>query len=284
MNMERTPHLPPSWTEEDVEANGMRIHYYRAGANAGNAPPVILLHGATDNGLCFLRAAMLLEKKFDVIMPDARGHGRSDAPGRGYEYSQLAADGIAFLNIMKIDRPVLIGHSMGAETAAIIASQLKEQIRGAILEDPPWFTKGGGTNSRRRRFDPDEWQRGIAEQKTRPVEELERECRLANPHWEEEDIGPWAFSKRQVDPTITGIFLTSPPWVETVGGVTCPVLLFTGDNEKGSLVSPATAEMVQSLGKSVTVRHVSGAGHNIRRDGFRDYFREVEAFLGSLKT
>ena len=49
------------------EANGER----------NGEAPLILLHGLTDNGLCWNQIPMLLEVEYDVIMPDARGHGVS---------------------------------------------------------------------------------------------------------------------------------------------------------------------------------------------------------------
>ena len=77
------------WTSGDVVANGIKIHYNRTG---GDKPPVVLAHGFTDNGLCWTRAAQVLEQDYDVIMYDARGHGFSDAPESGYSTEDHAAD------------------------------------------------------------------------------------------------------------------------------------------------------------------------------------------------
>ena len=63
----------------DVVANGIKIHYYRTG---GDKPPVVLSHGATDDGLCWTRVTLALEAEYDVIMPDARGHGYATEAGR----------------------------------------------------------------------------------------------------------------------------------------------------------------------------------------------------------
>ena len=65
------------WQSGDIETNGIRMHYHRTG---GDKPALVLSHGATDSGLCWTRVARVLEADYDVIMPDARGHGRSDAP------------------------------------------------------------------------------------------------------------------------------------------------------------------------------------------------------------
>ena len=69
------------WSPDDVIANGIRNHYYRTG---GDKPPLLLVHGFTDNGLCWTRLARVLQRDYDIIMPDARGHGLSEAPEGGY--------------------------------------------------------------------------------------------------------------------------------------------------------------------------------------------------------
>src|SRR5882672_8468662 len=71
----------PEWFSGDIVANGLRIHYSRTG---GDKPALVLSHGATDSGLCWTRVARALEADYDVILPDARGHGLSDAPPSGY--------------------------------------------------------------------------------------------------------------------------------------------------------------------------------------------------------
>jgi hypothetical protein len=55
-----------NWFSGDVDANGVRIHYYRTG---GEKPPLVLSHGATDSGRCWTRVARDLESDYDVIMP-----------------------------------------------------------------------------------------------------------------------------------------------------------------------------------------------------------------------
>src|SRR5262249_61980275 len=72
--------VPEHWAEGEIEANGIRQHYYRTG---GEGPALLLLHGFMESGLCWLRVAKALEGNYDVVMPDARGHGRSEGIDRG---------------------------------------------------------------------------------------------------------------------------------------------------------------------------------------------------------
>ncbi|MFP2932524.1 alpha/beta fold hydrolase [Pyxidicoccus sp. 3LG] len=115
------------------ETNGINIHYLRTG---GANPPVVLLHGLIGNGACWTRLARVLEGEVDVVMPDARGHGGSSAPHHGYRYDAHASDVVGLIRGLELSRPVLLGHSMGGMTAAVVASRGAGGIRGLILVDP----------------------------------------------------------------------------------------------------------------------------------------------------
>src|SRR6516165_1550716 len=102
-----------TWLSGDVQTNGIRMHYYRTG---GNKPQLVLSHGATDDGLCWSRVAQALESDYDVVMPDARGHGLTDAPAQGYTAADHAADLAGLIEALGLERPAIGGHSMGAGT------------------------------------------------------------------------------------------------------------------------------------------------------------------------
>src|SRR5689334_14974538 len=101
------------WSSGEVETNGITMHYYRTGSG-GQKPSLVLSHGATDDGLCWSRVARALESDYDVIMPDARGHGLSTAPEQGYSSMDHAADLAGFIRALGLQRPGVGGHSMGA--------------------------------------------------------------------------------------------------------------------------------------------------------------------------
>jgi len=107
-------------------------------APAEKKPPVIMLHGLTDNGLCWNRIPVLLEVEFDVVLMDARGHGLSGLDARGASLDVQADDVSALMDQLELLQPVLIGHSMGAVVAALIAARMPKAVRGVVLIDPPW--------------------------------------------------------------------------------------------------------------------------------------------------
>src|SRR5256885_10764780 len=99
--------IPSHWSEGFVEANGIRHHYYRTG---GEKPQLVLLHGFQESGICWLRTAKVLERDYDIIMPDARGHGLTDRiTPTGFSPELLADDAVGIIQTLKLDRPHVLG-------------------------------------------------------------------------------------------------------------------------------------------------------------------------------
>src|SRR5689334_16146708 len=109
-----------SWSTASCKTNGINIHYIRTG---GSKPPLVLLHGLISNGACWAPVARILAAEYDLIMPDARGHGKSSVPDFSYRYEDHANDVIGLIKELKLTQPILIGHSMGGLTAALVASR-----------------------------------------------------------------------------------------------------------------------------------------------------------------
>jgi len=118
-----------------VMANGIGIYYERTG---GDKPPVVLCHGVRDSSRCWPRVEAALKSSDDVIRLDARDHGRSDAPEEGYGLDGLADDVAGVIAALGLKQPAVVGHSLGAMTAAELAGTYPDLVRCIVLEDPPW--------------------------------------------------------------------------------------------------------------------------------------------------
>jgi pimeloyl-ACP methyl ester carboxylesterase len=108
-------------------------------AEAGEGPPVVLLHGLTATRRYVVMGSRALERSAHrVIAYDARGHGRSTpAPEpRAYTYEQLGADLEAVLDQLGIERAVLAGASMGAHTLLWLALRVPERAAGLVVITP----------------------------------------------------------------------------------------------------------------------------------------------------
>lgn len=114
-------------------ANGIRLRYLEW---AGAPPTLVLLHGLSANANSFAGlAAAGLAPRFRIVAPDLRGRGRSDAPAHGYRMADHAADVLALLDALGLERVVLGGHSFGAYLAIYIAAEAPERVERLVLLD-----------------------------------------------------------------------------------------------------------------------------------------------------
>jgi pimeloyl-ACP methyl ester carboxylesterase len=268
------------WQAGDVEANGIRLHYTRTG---GAKPPVVLAHGVTDDGLCWTPVAAALEADYDLVMVDARGHGRSEAPEGGYDSATQARDLAGVIRGLGLRRPAVLGHSMGAMTALVLAATETELPGAILLEDPPawWASPPQGSPSDQERLAG--MRARMLELKRKTREELLAGQRAETPGWSEAELGPWADAKLRVSPIVASLFGSRPAttvdWSATLPRIACPALLITGDPEQGAIVTEDNAAALRALVPHLRVAHVPGSGHSIRRDQPARYLEVVRGFL-----
>ncbi|MGY1743171.1 MULTISPECIES: alpha/beta fold hydrolase [unclassified Blastococcus] len=129
----------------EVRANGLRHSVLRYGEPG--APDLLVLPGITSPAATadFL-AVLLADLGYRVTVPDVRGRGESDrAPSGGYRLVDYAADVAGLVEELGLDRPVVLGHSMGARIAAAYAVLHAPDDHGLLLlVDPPLSGPGRG--------------------------------------------------------------------------------------------------------------------------------------------
>jgi N-formylmaleamate deformylase len=270
----------PHWTEDYRMVDGVRIHYTRTGD--GSKPPLVLAHGFSDSGLCWLPVARDLESDFDVILPDAHGHGLSARVQEG-ETLTMVDDLARLIGALGLNRPVIGGHSMGANVSSQVAARFPGLARGLVLEDPAWFDPPpeGELAAELPRPNPyHEWLMGVSEQS---VEAVMAKCRADNPAWAEVELRPWAVSKKQFDVGFLKVVeMRRGGWRDVARAIDCPTLLITADVEKGAIISADTAHQAEVLNSRIRVAHIPGAGHNIRREQYAGYMQILREFLKNL--
>ncbi len=266
-----------NWLTGTIATNGIHLHYTRTG---GDKPPVLLAHGLTDNGLCWTPLVQLLESDYDCIMIDARGHGRSDVPDAGYTDADHAADYAGVIQTLGLDRPAMLGHSMGAATTAFLAAHYPDLVRAIALEDPPWRALQEAMSPANRATAADQWRADVIANQQRTLEQLLASGPEQRPLWSAAEFGPWAQAKLQVSLNVIDyVRIASLHWTEYVAKIDCPVLLLIGDVALGAIVSSKVAHEVSALNANVRVAHIAGAGHSIRREQLAPYVQAVRDFL-----
>ena len=120
-------------TDRAVPGDGITLHARDWG---GVGPAVALLHGLASNARIWDGVApRLVGAGLRVVALDLRGHGGSDQPGSGYDFAQIGRDLQAAQGGLGLDRPVLVGHSWGANVALQYAADRPGQVAGLALVD-----------------------------------------------------------------------------------------------------------------------------------------------------
>jgi pimeloyl-ACP methyl ester carboxylesterase len=271
-----------SWHSGEIEANGIRLHYTRTG---GTKPALVLAHGFSDDGLCWTPVAEVLAQDYDVVMVDARGHGRSEGPEQGYAPNNHADDLAGLIRGLGLRRPAVLGHSMGAGTALVLAGAYPDLPGAILLEDPPawWMSDAArdasADNERRVRM-----YTRIIELKRKTRDELIAGQLTETPHWTEGELGPWADAKLRFS---FNVLNRSDPaaidWAATLRGIRCPALLITGDPAQGAIITEESGAALQALVPQLRIVHIPEAGHSIRRDQFDRYIKAIRGFLAEQR-
>jgi pimeloyl-ACP methyl ester carboxylesterase len=109
------------------------------GEEAGDGPPVVLLHGLSATRRNVVQGSRTLIKRgYRLISYDARGHGAS-SPAPRYEYPDLVADLEAVLEHLELESTALVGSSMGAATAMAYTLEHPERVP-ALVQVTPAYT------------------------------------------------------------------------------------------------------------------------------------------------
>jgi pimeloyl-ACP methyl ester carboxylesterase len=120
-----------------VELSGIRMHVADARPEGLTRPPVLLLHGWPQHWYMWRRVIRELEEEFRLLAPDLRGFGWSDAPGHGYDGETFAADQVALLDALGIERAFVIGHDWGGWTAMLLGLLHPDRIERLIVCNAP---------------------------------------------------------------------------------------------------------------------------------------------------
>ncbi len=121
-----------------VEARGLRFHVAEAGSGED---PVLLLHGWPQHWYEWRNLMPALADRHRVLAMDLRGFGWSDAPRKGYEKENLAADVLAVLDELGLERVKLVGHDWGGWIGFLLCLRAPERFdRYLALNIPtPWI-------------------------------------------------------------------------------------------------------------------------------------------------
>ncbi len=257
-----------NWISGAFQRDGVDLHYRRTG---GAKPPLVLLHGLTASGACWSPLARAFEDRFDVVMPDARGHGNSAAPLHGYRYEDHAMDVIALIQHLGLVAPAVLGHSMGGMTAAVVASRIARDISGVILVDPTFISPQWQREVRDGDV-ADNHRRALGLDKTAIVAEL----KARHPHRSAEIVTLLAEARLQTRMSAFDVLTPpNPEYQRLVREIHVATMLVIAEN---GIVSSDTARALQTLNPRIRVERIEGASHGIPFDHPERFEAAVRSF------
>lgn len=249
------------------------IHYYRSG---GDKPPLVLAHGYTDCALCWTRTARHFEADYDIVMPDARGHGQSPNPPGDYSSEDHAADIAALIQELGLGKPPVIGHSMGAMNAAFLAANHPECVSVVVLVDPPMRSD----ESLRSAAFWQDWKARMMADQARSDDDLLAKIKADNPGWHPLEAEGKARAIRDFDMRTFDIYtLSRRHWRDLLADIGCPALLLYADT---GIITAEVAAEAESLAPMLVAQRIADAGHSIQRDQFAPFVSAVTEYLRHL--
>jgi pimeloyl-ACP methyl ester carboxylesterase len=265
-----------------VNAEKTDIVVHRSGLEGG--PDLLLVHGLTDSSGGWGQAVAHWGRSYRVTTLDLRGHGESprftEAELQGHPGDLMVEDVVAVVS--RLERPVVVGHSLGGAIALAVGAHHPELVRALVLEDPaPRGPEEPQPLPERGRQYLDEL---APSRSATDDDDLVKVRREQHPGWPEEELLSTGRAEQRIqdDYLLGGDWKPTEPWTELLGRLTVPTLLVTGDVLDEVVVSPEMEVGMRAAWPSLEVRRLEGAGHCVRRDRQDVFYALVDEWLASL--
>ena len=270
--------------DHHVVLDGMRLHYLDWGT-AGR-PPVLFLHGGGLTAHTWDLVCLALHDSFRCIALDQRGHGDSEwSPGLDYGTAAHVGDLEALIAHLGLERPVLVGQSMGALNSLSYAARHAESLAGLVLVDMTPEVRFEGAQ---RIFDfvtaPAELEsveafveRAMEFNPGRDPRLLRRSLlhnlrRLPDGRW------TWKYDRRHMTrERFEALRAEVAGLTERVRAVTCPTLVVRG--ERSDVATPEGAQALVDALPDGELATVLDAGHTVQGDNPRGLADALASFL-----
>jgi pimeloyl-ACP methyl ester carboxylesterase len=267
----------------------LRFHFLEWGRP--EAPAIVLLHGGHQSAHSWDLVSLHLAQNYRVLALDQRGHGDSEwARDVVYSNNEMSLDAEAFIAAMGLQRPIVIGHSMGGRNTMLLLRRNQAIARAAVIVDvgPELSERGraaiaGFVQGNQEFDDLEHFVRNVRlYDPYRPREHIERTVKY---NMLERADGKYV-SKCDSNPRRLGIVRASGPLenitLQDAAGFDLPVLLVRG--EDSTILAPDAAERFAAAlprGRLVTV---PDCGHNVHGQNTKGFISALGEFLDALPT
>ncbi|NPD87508.1 MAG: alpha/beta hydrolase [Asgard group archaeon] len=267
-----------NWTSDYINVNSLNLHYTRTG---GDKPPLILLHGYADNGLCWTRAAQVFEKEFDVIMPDFRNHGLSSISSKGIDSYEMMQEIAELIKTLELDKTWILGHSMGARITSLLAKEYSPLVKGIVLVEPAFNFKPSLTFREIMIYFA--FSMRLSSMRNKTEEEIIERSTKQNTDWNIIDQKSWAraqyqFAQLKQKPSLRQLRTDRVLYREVLPYIKVPILLMVAEN--GVIPKKYFQSLKDSFQEGEWVLYEQ-TGYNIQREQFDSFINTVRNFVQS---
>ncbi len=293
---------PPvaEYAERFFRSGSLRIHVRDWGDTA--LPPLVIVHGLRDHSHSFDDLARGLVDRFHVLALDLRGHGDSETTPY-YAFGHFALDLHNLIRALRLERPIIIGHSMGGEVVTTYAGSFPDRPAKLVIieglgpppfemaEEVRWTMDGFGRIDRALAGPPglpdlDAAYRRLRERNPRLPEDKARELALLGTRAREDGMLEWKF-----DPMLTTMAITGPFNLDYTMAfwrrITVPTLIVHGAESgefwrsKPNAIYLDPDDLARRLACFREHRFVEipGAGHMVHFDRLHELVTAIRSFL-----
>ncbi len=282
------PHAPevPYWSR-NIVLRQLRFHFLEWGAP--NAPPIVLLHGGHQSAHSWDLVSLHLARRYRVLALDQRGHGDTEwARDVTYSNHEMSLDAEAFISALGLERPMLMGHSMGGRNAMLMTKRDQTLLRALVVVDvgPEVSDRGraviaGFVRNNEEFDDLDHFVRNV--QQYDPYRSREHIERTVKYNMLQRADGKFV-SKCDSNPRRLGLVRGSGPQenisLDDARAFGLPVLVVRGANS-AILTADAAERLRDSLPRGTLVT-VPDCGHNVHGQNTKGFIEAVGGFLEAV--
>ena len=291
----------PEYTERFFRSGALRIHFRDWGNDA--APPIVIVHGLRDHSHSFDDLARGLLDRFHVLALDLRGHGDSETTPY-YGFGHFVLDLHNAVRALRLERPILIGHSMGGEVVATYCGAFPDVPACIVLieglgppppdmdEEVRWTIEGFARIDRALTGHPglkdlDAAYRRLRERNPRLPEGKAHELAVLGTRAREDGTLEWKFDAMLATMAVTGPFdlnYVMALWRR----ITARTLIIHGQqsgefwrSRPGAIyLEPDDLRRRLAAFRSKEFLEIAGAGHMVHFDRPRELLGAIRTFLG----
>jgi esterase len=272
------------YVSRNIVLRQLRLHFLEWGEPG--APPIVLLHGGHQSAHSWDLVSLHLAQRYHVLALDQRGHGDSEwARDVSYTNHEMSLDAEAFISATRLQRPLLMGHSMGGRNAMLLTRRNPSLLRALVIVDvgPEVSDRGraviaGFVRDNEEFDDLDHFVRNVQQYDPyRSREHIERTVRY---NMLQRADGKFV-SKCDANPRRLGVVRGSGPQenitLEEARAFDLPVLLVRGADSR-ILTAEAADRFRQTLPNGTLVT-VPNCGHNVHGQNTKGFIDAIGGFL-----